>query len=78
MSISINQNVQVHVNSVLGHVPAKVVRNVTGTSVASTANPLDGEPVFEVRYTAGIHRGEYTFAPKRNLRQILTFLGKSK
>lgn len=36
--------------------------------VARTANPMDGESVYEIRYTAGPNRGAHAFAPARDLR----------
>lgn len=70
MPVLVDQRVSVHINSVLGSMPAVVVRDVTGESVAVTANPLSGESVFEVRYTEGRLRGNYTFAPERDLTPI--------
>lgn len=69
MQATVGQKIKVWINSIIGAVPAVVVRDMTGDeSVARTANPLPGEGVFEVRFTAGQHRGAYSFVPARDLR----------
>lgn len=69
MKISAKQKVKVWVNSVIGAIPAIVVRDMTGDAgAARTANPLPGESVFEVRLAEGPHRGTYSFVPYRDLR----------
>lgn len=67
--ICIGQPVKVWINSVLGAIPAVVVRDMTDVvDVARIANPMDGESVYEIRYTAGPNRGAHAFAPARDLR----------
>lgn len=64
-----NQRVKVWINSIIGAVPAVIVRDLTGDNlVAAQANAMEGESVFEVRFTAGPHRGSYTNCPARDLR----------
>lgn len=69
MQIKVKQKVAVWVNSILGSIPAVVVRDMTGDQdAARAANALPGESVFEVRFTDGRHRGGYNFVPARTLR----------
>lgn len=69
MQVAIKQKVKVWITSIIGAIPAVVVRDMTGDeSAARTANPLHGEGVFEVRFIAGQHRGAYNFVPARDLR----------
>ena len=69
MNAKPGQQVKVWINSIIGAVPAKVIRDLTGDAmIAAQANAMEGESVHEVRFTAGPHRGAYTNCPARDLR----------
>lgn len=66
---TVGQKVKVWINSIIGAVPAVIVRDLTGDKmVAAQANAMEGESVYEVCFTAGQHRGVYTNCPARDLR----------
>lgn len=67
--LAVGAQVKVWINSVIGAIPALVVRDLTGDKLtAAQCNAMDGECVYEVRYTDGPHRGTYTNCPARSLR----------
>lgn len=53
------QQVKAKINSVIGYLPAVIVRDITGTDWAKTYPMGDGE-MYEIKYTSGPARGQYT------------------
>ena len=65
----VNQKVSVWINTIIGSIPAIIVRDMTcDISAASSTNSMPGESVYEVKFTAGPHPGTYSFVPARDLR----------
>lgn len=63
------QKAKIWVNTIIGALPCVIVRDLTGDKMAAAqANAIEGESLFEVCYTDGLHRGSYTNCPARDLR----------
>ena len=63
-----NAKVLARVNSIHGAIPAHVVRDVTGEDWAKATCPhIDGEKLFEIRFSAGPSRGSYSVVAERHL-----------